>query len=532
MAAIDSTTPPADPAAGPNSGQLEACATGAQFRLMVERVRDYAIFMMDPQGEVLTWNSGARRIKGYRPAEIIGRHFSVFYSKEDRKSGLPERELAAARSAGRVEHEGWRLRKDGSRFWASVTITALYDESGELTGFGKVTRDLTGRRRLEEALLRSRVLFEQLFENAPDAVVVVDHHGKIRKVNQQAEALFGYLREEILGQRVELLMPERLRKGHLRQRRSYFKDPRLRTMGSGLELLGRSRDGREIPLDIMLTPMGSGEGAWAFAVIRDITRQRVDDAKIGELTAALRDQIERLTATSRELEAFSYAISDDLRAPLRQVGGLVDLLNERDLSALDQKSRHYLQVVTQAAGKMGSLIDDLLAFNRVGRGELVRSGVDLDRMAREIAQRLSEGARGREIEWVIAPLPAVEGDAELLGMALEQLLANAVKFTRPRARARIEVGSREAAGETQLYVSDNGVGFDIRYVSKLFGLFQRLHGAEEFEGTGVGLAKVQRIVLRHGGRVWAEGAVEGGATIWFSLPKTAGGGSGGDDGGT
>jgi len=521
MAKKNSPDPPADPAAEPSCGALPVRASGEQFRSLVEQVQDYAIFMMDPQGRVVSWNAGAERCKGYCAAEIIGKHFSVFYTKEDRKSGVPAKELEAARSAGSVEREGWRLRKDGSRFWASVTITALYDESGELAGFGKVTRDVTERRRAEEALQRSRTLFERLFENAPDAVVVVDNHGVIRKVNQQAEVLFGYLREEILGKRVEILMPERIQKAHLQHRRGYFKDPRVRKMGSGLELLGRNRDGREISLDIMLTPMETGEGTWSFAVIRDITQQKQDAAQIRELNTALKNQVARLTASNRELEAFSYAISHDLRAPLRHIIGFVDLLDARDLSALDQKSRHYLQVITQAARKMGNLIDDLLDFNRVGRTELVPSGVDLDRMAREIVRQLCEGVRGREIEWVLGPLPVVQGDAAMLRQVLEHLLANAVKFTQPRARARIEVGTLDATDETLVFVRDNGVGFDIRYVNKLFGLFQRLHSTEEFEGTGVGLANVQKIIVRHGGRVWAEGAVDRGATIWFSLPKVA-----------
>jgi PAS domain S-box-containing protein len=517
-------TPPG-PDSEPEAAHRQIRPTDEQFRLMVEQVQDYAIFMLDPQGHVASWNAGAEHIKHYRAQEIIGRHFSVFYTQEDVNSGLPGRELEIARSSGSFEAQGWRLRKDGSRFWAMVTITPMYDQSGELAGFGKLTRDLTEKRSTEESLQKSRTMFERLFESAPDAVVVVDDKGVIRRINQQAELLFGYLREQLVGMKVETLMPARFQKGHLQHRRGYFKDPRMRRMGTGVELYGCSREGREFPVDIMLNPIETGEGTWAFAVIRDITVQRENTARITELNRSLKVQIEQLSASNRELEAFSYSISHDLRAPLRHIIGFVDLLNERDLTALDAKSRHYLEVITQAAQKMGNLIDGLLAFSRMGRAELDKRTVDLDRLVREILRQQAEETRGREIDWEIAPLPAVAGDPAMLHLVLNHLIQNAVKFTKPRARARIEIGALEEDEETRVYVRDNGVGFDIRYVSKLFGLFQRLHSNEEFEGTGVGLAYVQRIVMRHGGRVWAEGALDGGATIWFALPKGAPGGA-------
>ena len=499
--------------------QTKVRMTGEQFRQLVEQVKDYAIFIMDTEGRVASWNAGAEHIKGYRPAEIIGKHFSTFYTKEDIKAGLPQRELEVARSVGSIEQEGWRVRKDGSRFWAAVTITALFDESGTLTGFGKVTRDVTERRSAEEALQKSRNMFERLFENAPDAVVVVDNHGVIRKVNQQAEALFGYMREEMVGSPIEHLIPERYHKRHRQHRRGYFADPRARKMGIGLELYGRNRDGREIPVDIMLNPMETSDGIWAFAVVRDITLQKQSDAKIKELNSTLKNQVEQLAATNRELEAFSYSVSHDLRAPLRHIIGFVDLLNSRDLSALDEKSQHYLEVITQAAQKMGILIDDLLAFSRMGRAEMMKTRVDFDQLVRDVVKELADDAKDREIQWEIAPLPAVVGDASMLRQVMVNLISNAIKFTRPRPQARIEIGAlEERPNETLLYVRDNGVGFDIKYVNKLFSLFQRLH-----EGTGVGLANVQRIILRHGGKVWAESALDGGATFWISLPKTEAG---------
>ena len=508
------------PAADRNQKQTQQLTSDEQFRLMVEQVKDYAIFMLGPQGHVLSWNSGAEQIKGYRPEEIIGKHFSIFYPKEDVKAGLPQRELEIASSAGSMDVMGWRLRKDGSRFWAAITITALHDREGNVTGFAKMTRDITERRDTEEALLKSRNMFERLFESSPDAVVVVDSNGLIRRVNQQAEVLFGFMREEMIGHRIEQLIPERYHKRHRQHRRNYFSDPRARKMGIGLELYGRNQDGREIPVDIMLTPIETSDGTWAVAAIRDITRQKQNEGKIAELNAALRTQVEQLALSNRELEAFSYSVSHDLRAPLRHVIGFVDLLNARELTALDDKSRHYLEVISEAAKKMGNLIDDLLAFSRMGRSEMMKTTVDMGQIVDDVVQELSEEAKDREIKWDIAKFPAVVGDAAMLRQVMVNLVANAVKFTRPRSEAKIAIGAVDEEIETRFFVRDNGVGFDEAYINKLFGLFQRLHAAEEFEGTGVGLAIVQRIVMRHGGKVWAEGAVDGGATFWFSLPKT------------
>jgi len=490
-----------------------------RFRMMVDQVKDYAIIMLDPQGQIISWNAGAERIKGYRAEEIIGKHFSIFYPKEEVRTGSPQRQLDIVKSLGSLELQGWRVRKDGGRFWANVTLSTLLDEEGNIVGFIKMTRDATEKRSMEEALQKSRNMLERLFETAPDAVVVVDGNGTIRKVNQQTEALFGYMREELIGQRIEHLMPERYHRHHRQHRRNYFEDPRPRKMGIGLELYGRSHDGREIPVDIMLNPIETTEGIWAFAVIRDITLQKQSEAQISQLNTALKHQVAQLAATNRELEAFSYSVSHDLRAPLRHIIGFVDLLNTKATLTLDDKSRHYLRVITEAAQKMGTLIDDLLAFSRMGRTEIMKTRVDFGLLVKDIVKELAEEVKDRELEWEISVLPAVIGDTAMLRQVVYNLVANAIKYTRPVAPAKIEIGAVEQENETEFYIRDNGVGFDAAYVNKLFGLFQRLHRTDEFEGTGVGLAIVQRIVTRHGGRVWAEGAPGEGATFWFTLPK-------------
>ncbi|WP_026842249.1 sensor histidine kinase [Citrifermentans bremense] len=507
-----------------NSGVRNQQEPGQQrgelpFRLMVEQVKEYAVALLDPQGNISSWNAGAEQIAKYRGSEVIGKHFSLLHPKEELRSGAPERELAIARSLGSLDLQGWRLKKDGSRFWAAITLTAIYDQGENLAGFALIAHDNTEKRASDEALVKSRNMLERLFETAPDGIVVVDDNGVIRRTNQQAEITFGYMREEMLGQRIELLVPERYHKHHRQHRRNYFADPRARKMGIGLELYGRHKDGHEIPVDIMLNPIETPDGAWVFAVIRDITSQRQGEAKILELNLALRNQLEQLGASNKELESFSYSVSHDLRAPLRHIIGFVDLLNAKAGNVLDEKSRHYLEVISEAANKMGLLIDDLLAFSRMGRSEMMKGWVDLGLLVREIVNDLESDSKEREIQWDVATLPIVLGDAAMLRQVLINLIGNAVKFTRSREEAKIAIGAIDREQETEIFVRDNGVGFDEAYASKLFGLFQRLHANEEFEGTGVGLAIVQRIVLRHGGRVWAEGAVDGGATFWFSLPK-------------
>ncbi len=237
-------------------------------------VKDYAIFMLDPRGRVSSWNAGAERIKGYRSDEIVGEHFSRFYTQEDIELGKPDSELKVAASEGRLDDEGWRVRKDGSRFWANVVITAIRGENGELLGFSKVTRDSTERKKAEEALRASENRFRSLFEFSPDAIVVTDQQGKISATNAQVQRFFGYETSELLGNSIEILVPERFRETHPKHRADYAARPRVRTMGAGLDLYGRRKDGSEFPVDVMLGPVKAGENEMVLSVIRDLTEKK------------------------------------------------------------------------------------------------------------------------------------------------------------------------------------------------------------------------------------------------------------------
>ena len=368
-----------------------------------------------------------------------------------------------------------------------------------------------------------------LFENSPDAIILVDQAGRIVRVNTRAEALFGYTRAELEGQSVETLIPERHRARHGGQLAGYFAAPRIRETSAGLELFARRKDGSEFPADIMLSPLQTDEGSYALAVIRDITIRKEEEEHIQNLNEELKQRANLLEVANKELEAFSYSVSHDLRAPLRHIHGFVELLQKSPALQGDESGHRYMGVIAGAAKQMGRLIDDLLAFSRTGRAEMHPVRINMREMVDQVIRDLDLECRDRRVTWEIKPLPTTMGDPNLLRLVWVNLLDNALKYTRPRQEAKIEIGQmagdgKDPAGggrEMVFYVRDNGVGFDMQYASKLFGVFQRLHRPEAFEGTGIGLANVQRIVHRHGGRVWAEGQVDSGATFYFSLPVIA-----------
>ena len=299
-----------------------------RFRSLVDAVKDYAIFMLEPDGRVSTWNPGAERIKGYRREEIVGKHFSQFYTREDRDSGKPEMELEVAAAEGRYEEEGWRVRKDGSRLWASVVITAIRDQTGHLTGFAKVTRDLTERRKAEEAIRRSEAEFRALFEFSPDAIIASNAEGHITEVNARVESMFGYARGELLGQSVEMLVPERFRSNHPSRRREYASSARARPMGAGFELYGLRKDGIEFPADIMLGPVETAEGRVVLSVVRDLSEKRKAEEALRQSELQKRYLEEELSTEA----SFDEIVGESVG--LKRVLKLVETVSATDVTVL------------------------------------------------------------------------------------------------------------------------------------------------------------------------------------------------------
>jgi light-regulated signal transduction histidine kinase (bacteriophytochrome) len=253
----------------------------------------------------------------------------------------------------------------------------------------------------------------------------------------------------------------------------------------------------------------------------DVTERKLREDEVRQLNQELAARAAQLDSSNKELEAFAYSVSHDLRAPLRHMVGYAELLQQTASSVLNEKSRRYMTMILDSAKRMGTLIDDLLAFSRVGRADIQKTTLSLEQVVKEALSEVRQETDGRNIVWRIGALPDVFGDRSLLRLVLVNLISNAVKFTRTCAQAEIEIGSADGKkDEIVVFISDNGVGFDMKYANKLFGVFQRLHRTEEFEGTGIGLATVQRIINRHGGRAWAEGLVNQGATFYFSIPRS------------
>jgi PAS domain S-box-containing protein len=624
--------------------RAEDKAQGAEdrFRLLVEGAGDYAIYMLDPAGRITSWNSGAERIKGYTAGEILGRHFSCFYTAEDVAGGKPERELRIALATGRDEEEGWRVRKDGSLFWASVTVTPLRDPAGRHLGFAKITRDRTEKKKAEDLVresehrltsiyntiedvifqlavepngvfrfvsvndafikstgvpveqvvgkrvdevipppsaavvlaryreaIESRKIvrwretsdyptgrrtgdvsiapifgtagncthlvgtvhdvtqqlallsetaakeeaehrFNRLLELAPTGLLVSNGHGKIVFINAQALRWFGYRREELVGQSVDMLVPHRVRAIHPRHRAGYLGWPVNRPMGTGRELFGLRKDGSEFPVEIGLSPARTGEDLQIIASIVDITERRRAEDELKRANQAFE-------AVNKELEAFAYSVSHDLQAPIRGMVGFSQMLIEDFGPQLPQEAQNHLRVIQDEGKRMGQLIDDMLSLSRVTRAEPRRERVNLSRIAAAVLATLRKAEPERKVECVVADGLEATCDAQLLRVLLDNLLGNAWKFTGHTAQPRIEFGAVSSDKGLAFFVRDNGAGFDMAYADKLFSAFQRLHTSSEFPGTGVGLATVQRIVARHGGRVWAEGVKGEGATFYFLL---------------
>jgi PAS domain S-box-containing protein len=373
------------------------------------------------------------------------------------------------------------------------------------------------QRRAHAEMVESWDVLEALFELAPDAFVVASEDGRIVRVNAQTEELFGYTRDELVAQPVDILVPGWFRKAHPARREQYSARPHRRPMGEGLELSGRCRDASEFAADIMLSRIETKRGKLTKIVIRDGTAHVKMAEHIQQLNRSLEKHVEELETANQELETFSYSVSHHLRAPLRQIDGFARILREQMGPQSDPDNSHYLKRIQDAATNMGHLLEGLLDLARLGRQGLRVQVTDLNLLAREVIKELKLEVPNRQIEWILDLLPMINCDSVLVKAVFSNLLSNAVKFTRLRECAIIRIGQRLENGETVIFVGDNGVGFNMKYADKLFGIFQRLYRSEDFPGTGIGLATVQRVIKKHGGRIWAEAELNSGATFHFTL---------------
>jgi PAS domain S-box-containing protein len=373
----------------------------------------------------------------------------------------------------------------------------------------------------ELAIRASELGYRRLFETAPDGILILDvDTGRINDANPFLSKLLGFSRDEMVGKTVGELSPSKDIESNQAMLERLQENGHVRYEGLPLE----TRDGCNIAVEFVSNVYQAGERNLIQCNIRDITQRLLAEAEIRRLNETLEQRVDERTAqlqtVTGELESFSYSVSHDLHAPLRQILGFVQLLQREAGPLLSGKSQQHLKTISRSANRMADLIDDLLTFSRFAREELQKTEVRLDELVQETLGEMQAEIKKRNIRWEIHPLPSVWADRALLRMVLVNLISNAVKFTGARAEATIEIGwDPDGSAETVIFIRDNGAGFDPKYVGKLFGVFQRLHNEPEFEGTGIGLANVQRVIHRHGGRVWAKGAVDRGATFYFSIPK-------------
>jgi PAS domain S-box-containing protein len=477
-----------------------------RYRMLLDGIQNYAIFSMDPRGQILSWNAGAERIKGYSADQIIGRNFSCFFTSADIERGRPEEILRIAAASGRHEEQGMRVRRNGSRFLANVVFTALRDAAGNLRGFSEFSHDLSESQ-------ESEARYRGLLEAAPDAMVVVNQAGEIVLLNVRAEKELGYSRDELVGQKVKNIIPEGFAERIIADGTRSAAEALAQQIGTGIELVGRRKDGSEFPIEIMLSPLESADGILVTAAIRDITERKESDEHLAKT-------VEELKRSNDDLQQFAYVSSHDLQEPLRMVSSYTQLLAKRYKGRLDSDADEFIAFAVDGCNRMQGLIQDLLAYSRAGTIEKKLREVPSENALQKALINLRAAIKQSGAVVTHDTLPAITTDETQFTQIFQNLVGNAIKYRRAED-PRVHVSAaRNDGNEWTFSVRDNGLGIDPQYFERIFVLFQRLHGRDEFEGTGIGLAVCKRIVERLRGRIWVESQLEKGSTFYFTLPDT------------
>jgi len=504
------------------SHQADAEVNGVRLQGLINSTMD-AIISIDEEQRIILFNPAAEKMFGCSAADALGSSLDRFIPPEHRAQ---HREHVRTFEATGVTTRSMNspgilsaLRSNGERFAIEATISQV--RANEENIFTVIMRDVTERKRTEDALLRTQETLRRqatLIDLTPDVFTVWRTDGTLTYWNCGAELLYGWTKAEAIGKHSHTLFQTRFP-----QDLKEIDEQLMRTGSWSGELIHKTKDGREIVVHSKWLAQFDAQGN-VLEVLEsnaDITARKQAEIQIRELNQQLEERVRRRTAelltANKELEAFSYSVSHDLRGPLRTMDGFSQALLEDHSDGLDEKGRHYVNRIRTAAQRMGQLIDDLLQLSRLSRSEMQMKTVDLSELAAAVIEDLRSREAGRNVEVHISPKLEVRGDPGLLQVALYNLLTNAWKFTSRRKDALIEFGRIANQPSPTFFVRDNGAGFDMQYADHLFNPFQRLHSDEEFKGTGIGLATVQRIIRRHYGRIWAEAAEGQGATFYFEL---------------
>lgn len=508
---------------GPQGDQVFALKGAEQpYRIFVEAMNEGAATLFS--GGVITYCNNRLAEMVHKPLEqVIGTHFEEFVAGDHRQRLRSLLSRAVTRSC---REEFPLLSADGNPVWTLLSLNPVVIDTAQ--GICLVAQDITERKRAQEESRRANAYNRSLIEASLDPLVTIAPDGKITDVNLATEKATGRSRKELIGTDFSIYFtdPERARAIH----QKVFRDGQVQNYA--LEI----RDGKITPVvyNASVYRDESGQVAGVFAAARDISERLRAEEEVHRLNRELEERVRlrtlELENANRDLDSFSYSISHDLRAPLRAISGFSTILLDEYAPHLPAEAQRLFGRVRENAGQMEKLIQDLLAFSRLGRQQVSKRTVDPGELVQQALVTLASEREGRHVEITVGDLPMCQGDSTLLEQVFVNLLSNALKYSRKREVARIEVGTAKAAdlpkdaaiegvdpGEIVYFVRDNGVGFDMQYAGKLFGVFQRLHSAGEYEGTGVGLAIVRRIVHRHGGQVWATAAVDQGATFYFTL---------------